>query len=32
MNNKIKLVLALLAGELLLLVMLVEYSASVVGR
>jgi hypothetical protein len=32
MNNKIKLVLALLASEVLLLVMLVEYSANVLGR
>ena len=29
MNNKIKLIIALLASELLLLVMLVEYSVSV---
>jgi len=32
MNNKMKLVIALLASELLLLVVLVEYSANVVGK
>ena len=32
MNNKIKLVIVLLASEAVLLAVLVEYSASVVGR